>query len=109
VITDHPKDSAEWVKKDQQIHFSRRLWPTVIKDIRSSGSGGQIVTMMQPAELWHRHSQLSLKTDPLDRVGVFCAGGLHALDHLDSGSGVFACRFSLSLWLSPRMLMTVDR
>lgn len=35
--------------KDLQTLFSRKLWSTAMKDVRSSGSGSQIITMMQTA------------------------------------------------------------
>jgi len=50
VIADRREDNVEWILKDWQTHFSRKLWPTIMKDVRSSPSGSEIVTMMQPAK-----------------------------------------------------------
>jgi hypothetical protein len=57
MVKDRREDSAEWRAKDWQAHFSGKLWPMVIKDIRSSGSGSQIITMMQAAKSRHRYDR----------------------------------------------------
>jgi hypothetical protein len=49
MVTDRCGDGPEWRSKDLQTHFSRNLWSAVMKDVRSSGSGNQIITMMQTA------------------------------------------------------------
>ena len=50
MTTNRREGDAEWVAKYQQTHFSHGLWPMFMKDVRSSDSGSQIVTMMQPAK-----------------------------------------------------------
>ena len=39
----------------QRAHRSRRFSSILLNDVRSAGSGGQIVTMIQTARSWHRY------------------------------------------------------
>ena len=46
-------DSAKWITQYRQTQFSSCSSSTLKKDVRSSGSSSQIITMMQAAEPWH--------------------------------------------------------
>jgi len=53
---DRREDSAVWAPRNRQTHFSRRLWSKVERDVRSRGSGGQVIAVMPPAKPWHGYN-----------------------------------------------------
>jgi len=55
VTTNRHEWKVEWAAKARRAEFSRRLLPVSTRGILNSGSGGQIVAMMQTAKFWHRY------------------------------------------------------
>ena len=49
------EDTAKLMAKGRWAHFFRSSTSTLTKYLRSSGSGGQVVAMMQTAHPWHRY------------------------------------------------------
>jgi hypothetical protein len=56
MVTEGREGHADWIAKNLQAHLSSRSASALRRNSGSCNSGGQIITMMQPAELWHEYN-----------------------------------------------------
>jgi len=62
VTSDRHEDSTKWAARGRRARLSLSSSSTPRRNLRDSDSGGQIVTMMQTAEPWHRYNPATHNT-----------------------------------------------